>query len=665
MAKKSKRSHSTKSKPSAPRPVDPSEAKLGKKLTTYEDVADSEDEFYLNQDRIEFDEDSATKRRRLNRDPAFESDDEEMDIEGLPSEEDSDDDEDEEEETTGRVNSGRLSDDDDEGSEVDEEEDEYADWGQSKKNYYGANDFENDEDAEMEEAEARRIQQKQLQSMSAKDFGVDEDEWNGTATTAATGEKAKGKHSVPALDDLDLDNIGKVKKITIPSSEKDQLELLNLLHPEFEPLRQEYIRLAPIYEDVMAKGKEKTNKASLARRKWIVLSAYLGVLSMYFAFLNQPREEGTVVELRDHEIMGVILEWRLQWLKIEGEEEGQTPEPEAVHRSMEDMSIDDVEEEDLDDDMSASDEEEEEEREPIVQTPSRPKSKKQVNGTKEASKKTKPSSSISSKEAKRLAKSDAGLADLDSLLPSTTTTRQKPKNSKTAVQFRTSDDFGDQDVLYSSDAEEKAKRKKSLRFYTAQIHQKSNKRALAGRDAGGDADLPRKERNKERQERLNADAKKRGLGGDLGSDLGGDSDYDDNDLTSARALKAQIEDDGLAGDEDALDYYNAVASKSLMDKMKKKLQKEAAQTKDRVVETETIDPVTGKRAIGYTIEKNKGLTPHRKKDVRNPRVKKRKKFEAAKKKLGSKKAVYKAPTGAYSGEATGIRTKVIKSVKFS
>ncbi|KAF3198247.1 hypothetical protein TWF679_002157 [Orbilia oligospora] len=683
MAKKSKRSRSANSKPLGPRPVDPSDAKLGKKLTTYEDVADSEDEFYLNRDRIDLDEDPAKKRRRLNQDPAFESDEEEMDIEGLPSEEDSDDGEEEEGETAGRADGSRLSDDDDEESEEDEEQDEYADWGQSKKSYYGANEFENDEDAEMEEAEARRIQQKQLQSMSAKDFGVDEDEWNGkAAATTVTGGKTKGKPSVPALDDLDLDNVGKPKKITIPSSEKDKLELLNLLHPEFEPLRQEYLRLAPTYEDVMAKGKEKTNKASLARRKWIVLSAYLGVLSMYFAFLNQPREEGTVVELRDHEIMGTILKWRLEWLKIEGEEEGQTPEPEDVERSMGDMSIDDddddndddddddddddeeeEEEEDINDDMSLSNEEKEEE--PVLQAPGKAKSKQKLNGIENPSKKAKLPSPISSKEAKRLAKSDAGLADLDSLLPSTTTARQKPKNSKTAVQFRASDDFGDQDVLYSSDAEEKAKRKKSLRFYTAQIHQKSNKRALAGRDAGGDADLPRKERNKDRQERLNADAKKRGLGGDLGTDLGGDSDYDDNDLTNARTLKAEIENDGLAGDEDALDYYNAVASKSLMDKMKKKLQKEAAQTKDRVVETETIDPVTGKRAIGYTIEKNKGLTPHRKKDVRNPRVKKRKKFEAAKKKLGSKKAVYKAPTGAYSGEATGIRTKVIKSVKFS
>ena len=83
----------------------------------------------------------------------------------------------------------------------------------------------------------------------------------------------------------------------------------------------------------------------------------------------------------------------------------------------------------------------------------------------------------------------------------------------------------------------------------------------------------------------------------------------------------------------------------------------------RVVEGEVGED--GKRAIGYVIQKNKGLAPKRKKEVRNPRVKKRMKFEEKKKKLSSQRATYKGGEGrgGYGGEATGIKTGLIKSTK--
>ena len=64
---------------------------------------------------------------------------------------------------------------------------------------------------------------------------------------------------------------------------------------------------------------------------------------------------------------------------------------------------------------------------------------------------------------------------------------------------------------------------------------------------------------------------------------------------------------------------------------------------------------------------NKGLTPFRKKEDRNPRVKKRLRYEKAKKKLATMKAipVDKRKAGAYKGETTGIRSNLTKSVKFA
>jgi U3 small nucleolar RNA-associated protein 3 len=73
-----------------------------------------------------------------------------------------------------------------------------------------------------------------------------------------------------------------------------------------------------------------------------------------------------------------------------------------------------------------------------------------------------------------------------------------------------------------------------------------------------------------------------------------------------------------------------------------------------------------KRKADYKILANKGLTPYRKKEVRNPRVKRRLKYEKAKKKLGSIRmlAVDKKTLGNYHGESTGIKSDISKSTKF-
>lgn len=73
----------------------------------------------------------------------------------------------------------------------------------------------------------------------------------------------------------------------------------------------------------------------------------------------------------------------------------------------------------------------------------------------------------------------------------------------------------------------------------------------------------------------------------------------------------------------------------------------------------------GKRKITYDIQKNKGLTAHRKKENRNARVKKRNKYAKAQKKLKSQRAVYEGQQGPYAGEASGIRRNISRSTKLS
>jgi U3 small nucleolar RNA-associated protein 3 len=77
------------------------------------------------------------------------------------------------------------------------------------------------------------------------------------------------------------------------------------------------------------------------------------------------------------------------------------------------------------------------------------------------------------------------------------------------------------------------------------------------------------------------------------------------------------------------------------------------------------DPTTqGARRINNAIDKNRGLTPHRNKEFKNPRKKHRLKYaEATMRRKGQVQEV-RDGGGVYGGEGTGIKSKISKSVKF-
>lgn len=77
------------------------------------------------------------------------------------------------------------------------------------------------------------------------------------------------------------------------------------------------------------------------------------------------------------------------------------------------------------------------------------------------------------------------------------------------------------------------------------------------------------------------------------------------------------------------------------------------------------DLITGdKRAASYEIMKNRGLTPHRKKANRNPRVKKREAFaKAVVARKGQVREVQSGSATHYGGELTGIKANLSRSRK--
>lgn len=619
MAKKRK-AGGRDSRPSGPKEVDPKDARIGP-VTTFEDVADSEDEYFINKDRILLDDQPKSKRQR--RDDDIELSDEEVlgyDDESDDDDEIDDQDEEEEEDQPSKKSkkSGSRGAQSEDAAEGEEEEDS-AWWGSSKKEYYDADKIETEADALEEEAEAKRLQQKKLSKMAEEDFVFDGDEWLAAEPDAEDDQDAV----VEVLKDVE---------ITADMGPEERYELLQARYPEFEHLVNEFQELQPTLQELKEAVGNKPSK-SLETLKYRILGCYVASLASYFAVLTSPARDSTQsqktidpAELREHEVMQTLVDCRDAWQRIR--------DMRATNIAEDESSL--VDDEPIPEDL-------------LDDEPSKP-------AKKQRSKKDK---ATSEKKAKLLEKSKAAEASVADLynLPLSRGSKKSSKQAKLAAAQIADDnsDFGEEAVLDARTAADKAARKKSLKFYTSQIVQKSNRRTDAGRDAGGDMDIPHRERLRDRQARLMADAERRGKKDSKhGADLGDDSDAED--AAAANALR---------GDED--EYYDMVAHRSKSkkeDKAARYAAYAAASKADRVVETEELGE-DGKRKITYAIEKNKGLAPKRSKDVRNPRVKKRKQYEAKQKKLRSMKPVWKGgePKGGYQGELAGINASVIKSIK--
>ncbi|KAH6624285.1 Sas10 C-terminal domain-containing protein [Chaetomium sp. MPI-SDFR-AT-0129] len=627
MAKK--RKVSRKVEPTSAREVDAKDARLT--IKTYEDVADSEDEYWADQDRIDFDDDDDEPRskriKRQDKEDAFL----EISDEEILGEEESDEDDEEEEDgapskpVTGKKASAREEDASDEEERREEEEGDEGWWGSSKREYYDADNIETEADALEEEAEARRLQAKKLAKMDEADFAFDENEW------LASNEQPREEENV-------VTEVLKEVEVTEDMGPEERYKLLQARYPEFDYLVDEFREAQTLLPVLQKEAEGKPNKSLEVTKSWLI-GCYVAALASYFAILTSPSRDtdGSVAtlnpsELRDHEVMETLMECREAWLRAK---DLKLTKPSTVETGM--LSPPD------EDDLVMPD------VDPIPKRKSDKLSKSELRA-----KKTKAA------EAARKAKVvEQSLADLSTLLKSTKKSAKAaaiPTSSADGVNDDDKSDFGEEDALDARTAADKARRKKTLKFYTSQIVQKANKRAGAGRDAGGDMDIPYRERFRDRQARLNAEAERRGKkDSKFGANLGED-ESDGDDAAVARQVR---------GEED--EYYDMVAHGAQRKRADKTARNEAlaqARKDGRVVEQTQVG-ADGKRQITYQIQKNKGLTPHRKKEVRNPRVKKRMKFEEKQKKLRSVKAVYKGGEGpgGYQGELSGIKTGLVKSVK--
>ena len=104
------------------------------------------------------------------------------------------------------------------------------------------------------------------------------------------------------------------------------------------------------------------------------------------------------------------------------------------------------------------------------------------------------------------------------------------------------------------------------------------------------------------------------------------------------------------------------------DELDNLVDKEIANTdSDEEAVEENMDEEGGdddeRRQITYQMSKNKGLTPHRKKELRNPRVKHRNKFrKAIIRRKGAVRTV-RTEVKRYGGEISGIKASTKKGIK--
>lgn len=620
-------------RPKASLELDPADARLGP-ISTYQDVANSEDEYFLQRDKIMLDDDHTSKRIKKD-DADFELSDEEiLAADDSPSDSDNYDDN---IIHRGGPKPGNLSPDNNADDAHQDEEPDSGWWGSHKTEYYDADKIETEADALEEEAEAKRLQKKRLDKMIDQDFVLDGGEW----LAGAAAEEEQGETVTEVLRDVEVND-------TMGPAERNSL--LASSYPEFGFLVDEFQQLHPLLASLKA-GALGSSGTMLDKVKYWILGCYVAALASYFAIFTSPardsppqRKSLPPSELREHEVMETLVRCRNAWNKARTIKP--LSRPGQKHAQLDGGAI-----------TTAS----------LAKNPpdnlsdkANKDPKTTASLTSKLSKRNKLNKSLGAKSPSKLNKAvENSIAELYNLPISGVKSAGQPKSQPETQPMAEPDDgsdFGEEEILDARAAVDKAARKKSLKFYTSQIVQKANRRAGAGRDAGGDTDIPYRERLRDRQARLVAQAEKRGKRGSKhGADLDDGSD-DDKDAATAKEVR---------NDED--DYYNLVAQSAKArrdDKAARYAAYATAGKADRVVEHQDVGD-DGKRKITYAIEKNKGLAPKRSKDVRNPRVRRRKQYDAKQKKLRSMKPTWKGgePKGGYQGELSGINTAVIKSVK--
>eukprot|EP00958_Prasinococcus_capsulatus_P028386 scaffold6685_cov202-Prasinococcus_capsulatus_cf.AAC.12 len=663
-----------------------------------EEYADEIDEFHAGRIPLE-------KPKRSLADSEYDDDvhDDEEGILDVEDDDDSDDDddEDEDEELETLRKQKKYIDQKiavEKGFEYDEpeaDEDDVLDgatWGKRKQDYHGADnqDLELTDDEEApreEEEEAKRLQKEHRAQMRLEDFGLDsdddeaeeeEDEEDPTlaqrtkmTSTPKTSKKAKEAllEKVKKRDIQALTNDEKLAAVM-----KDAPELVALLNELKNALGEVDGKILPLLEKV--RGGEVSTKEGISylETKHLLMMTYCTNIVFYLLL----KAEG--VSVKDHPVLDRLVQLRLFMEKMRpidkrlsyqvekllsssvepvGDEQNKQslnyrPQPDklvsklgedageeaddAVYRPprLEAVTMDD---ETVKDRKLARQEAEQRRRASKTQVVQ--EMVREMNDIpEEVNDRLEPDAGWAARERDRLLKRAEIEEENFNRVQLTKAEKKRLRATERAgMQAENWDDFQD-DVKELVAAAETIDRERKGRV--ASLVAEANKKSKKARLVSGDEELPLREDLGTRRARV---AGRRAP----------DYEFEDDDKI----------DEGPVSMDDDETFINAVNRKH--EKALLKAQRYGFEGTEKYVvsRVEDAEPEDGRRDIPRDIMKNRGLTPHHRKDLKNPRKHARVKHNKAVKRRKGQVQDIAGGTAGYGGEATGIKGNLSRSRRFA
>jgi U3 small nucleolar RNA-associated protein 3 len=502
-----------------------------------------------------------------------------------------------------------------------ESRDPDQDWGKGRKNYYSADVGKTSEEAR----EGERLYKKKLSGMSAKDYGVSLD-GGSTITVADAGKKVVVKTVTFSDSENDEEPATRAEDIELGEVEKDLAKALIEVNQVLKPL----------IEKVSSGSLPRSEGLSFLQTKYNLLLHYC-INAVYYVKMKaqgKPISKDDLVIERLVKYRTLIEKTkpleaklkhqidRLMKAALESEADAGTGELRARPELIKEDGLVDGEHDD-----GAVDGVTDKYRPPrAMQTEMFDERKKSADSS------TRHSRIQQELLREHLAEQDQDAPEQDDIDPVKRVGKSGARSALTGTTDTLDTVEEDNFVRFQLSKKEKRKLQEQSRIVDGlddlnDMFDEFDRRRTGGTQGGSEdeADLVVKQPKGSKKQRREAE-----------------SDEIDSDIAS-----------------DPGEYYEKVKQS------KKQKSTEPASKKKHVHFKDIVDHSPAlPRPASKSILSNRGLTPSRSKDTKNPRVKQRVRFEKASKRLGSFKAVHRAERGAYKGEETGIKAHLSRSTKF-